>query len=117
MGRHRISRHSKQRMVERTENANNFAEAESFAKNAKTSGSTINSFQKYPKFFSYLKNKKDQTNDCTLRVYKGYIFIWRGKSKTLVTVHEIPERYVKEIEEINSRNEVMKNNESVLQKV
>lgn len=96
-----ITRHSKQRIVERTDGVSTFAEAKRLAKQAKISGKTINSFQQYPRFFSYLQNKKNQTNDCSVRVYRGCIYIWRGKSKSLVTAHPIPDRYLAEIKEID----------------
>lgn len=93
----RITRHSKERIVQRTEGCENFAEAKKLAKQAKHSGATINQFQKFPKFFSYLQNKRDQTNTCSIRIYRGNIYLWRGKD-TLITAHPIPERYIKEME-------------------
>ena len=96
-----ISKHSKERILERTEGVSSLGEARRLAKQAKTCGKTINHFQKYPKFFSYLQNKRNQTNECSIRVFKGCIYIWRGKTRTLVTVHAIPERYVQEMEEID----------------
>lgn len=97
-----ITKHSKQRIVERTNGVSTFAEAKRLAKQARISGKTLNHFQKYPKFFSYLQNKKNQTNDCSIRVYRGCIYIWRGKNKALVTAHPIPEGYIKEMEEIDN---------------
>ncbi len=94
----KITRHSKERIVERTEGISNFAEAKKLAKQAKISGKTINDFQKYPKFFAYLQNKRDQTNSCSIRVYKGNIYIWRGKNR-LITAHPIPDRYIEEMED------------------
>ncbi len=96
----RITKHSKERIVQRTEGVDTFAEAKRMAKQARISGKTINHFQKYPKFFSYLQNKRSQTNDCSVRVYQGNIYIWRGKTKSLVTAHPIPDRYIKEMEAI-----------------
>lgn len=95
----KITRHSKERIVQRTEGCESFAEAKKLAKQAKRSGATINQFQKFPKFFSYLQNKRNQTNTCSIRVYRGNIYIWRGKD-TLITAHPIPERYIKEMEAI-----------------
>lgn len=102
-----ITRHSKERIVERTDGVSNFTEAKRLAKQARISGKTINNFQKYPKFFSYLQNKKNQTNDCSVRVYRGCIYIWRGKHKSLVTAHPIPDRYITEMRELDggSQNE------------
>ena len=97
-----ITRHSKERIIERTAGVNTFAEAKRLAKQAKVSGKTINHYQPYPRFFSYLQNKKNQTNDCSVRVYRGCIYIWRGKNKTLVTAHSIPDRYIEEMEAINN---------------
>lgn len=96
----KITRHSKERIVQRTEGCESFAEAKKLAKQAWHSGATINQFQKFPKFSAYLRNKRHQTNTCSIRVYKGNIYIWRGK-KTLITAHPIAERYIKEMEEIN----------------
>ena len=92
-----ITKHSKERIVERADNINSFSEAKKLAKQAKISGKNIGYYQTCPKFFSYLQNKKGQTNTCSIRVYKGCIYIWRGKNKVLVTAHEIPKRYLNEI--------------------
>ncbi len=97
----RITKHSKERIVQRTD-ANSFAEAKKLAKQAKLSGKTINHFQRYPRFFSYLQNKRAQTNDCSIRIYQGNIFIWRGRTKSLVTAHPIPDRYLTEMEVIDN---------------
>lgn len=97
-----ITRHSKQRMVERVDGIDNFAEAKRLAKCAKVSGNTINHYQKYPRFFSYLRNKKGQANSCFIRIYRDNIFIWRGKNKTLVTAHPIPDRYIEEMRVIDA---------------
>lgn len=97
-----ITKHSKQRIVKRIDGVNTFAEAKRLAKQARISGKNLNSFQKYPKFFSYLQNKKNQTNECSIRIYRGCIYIWRGKTKTLVTAHSIPDRYIKEMKKIDS---------------
>ena len=97
----KITRHSKQRIVERTDGVNSFDEAKRVAKQAKRSGQTINDFQRFPRFFAYLQAKKGQTNTCSIRVYRGNIYIWRGKN-TLVTVHPIPERYMVEMDNIES---------------
>lgn len=96
-----ITKHSKERIMERTDGVGNFADAKRLAKQARVSGKTINYYSKYPKFFSYLKNKRDQTNDCSIRIYRGCIYIWRGKNKTLVTAHPIPDRYVEEMNVID----------------
>lgn len=101
----KITKHSKQRIIERTENCNNFTEAKKLAKQAKKSGVTINEFQQYPHFFSYLQNKRNQTNTCSIRIYQDNIYIWRGKG-VLVTVHPIPYRYIKEMKEIDKNQEV-----------
>lgn len=97
-----ITKHSKERIIERTEGVTTFAEAKRLAKQAKISGKTINYYQNYPKFFSYLQNKRNQTNDCSIRIYRGCIYIWRGKTKTLVTAHPIPSRYIEEMEDIDN---------------
>ena len=94
----KITRHSKERLVQRDEKCENFAEAKKLAKQAKRSGATINQFQRFPKFFTYLQNKRNQTNTCSIRVYRGNIYIWQGKD-TLITAHPIPIRFIKEMEE------------------
>lgn len=97
-----ITRHSKQRIIERNEGVETFAEAKRMAKQAKISGKTLNDFQRYPRLFSYLQGKKSQTNDCCIRIYRGNIYIWKGKHKALVTAHPIPDRFIKEIQEVDS---------------
>lgn len=94
----RITNHSKERIIERTEGVSTKIEAKKVAKQARISGKTLDNFQKYPGFFSYLQSKKNQTNSCSIRVYRGNIYIWRGKN-ILVTAHPIPDRYVKEMGE------------------
>jgi len=98
----RMSGHSKERSVERVDGVDNFSDARKYAKQAWQSGNTINHYIKYPKFFSYLQNKKNQTCTCSLRIYKDNIYIWRGRLRTLVTVHPIPDRYIKEMEVIDN---------------
>lgn len=101
----KITQHSKQRIVERTEDNKSYADAKRTAKVAWKSGKTINSYQKYPKFFSYLQNKRKQSNTCSIRIYKGNIYIWRGARKCLLTAHPIPDRYLEEIEKVGVHNE------------
>jgi hypothetical protein len=99
----RVTKHSKQRIIERDTEVHNYAEAKKMAKQALASGKTIKDFQSYPKFSSYLRNKRDQTNDCSIRIYRGNIYIWRGKKKSLVTAHPIPDRYVEEMKVVNEK--------------
>lgn len=94
-----ITRHSKERIIERTSDINSFYEAKKAAKIAFIKGKTINDFQKYFCFYSYLKNKKAQSNSCSIRVYKGNIYVWRGRDHILVTAFPIPDKFKKEIEE------------------
>lgn len=96
----RITQHSKRRIIERNEAVESVADAKRYAKLAHNSGKTINNFQKYPKFFAYLQNKKNQTNNCSIRIFRDNIYIWRGRNRVLVTAHPIPDRYKKEMEEI-----------------
>jgi len=103
----RLSKHSKIRLVERDKDINFFREAKRAAATAYRSGKPIGDFQKYPKFFSYLQNKNNQTNTCTIRIFHDIIYIWRGKTKTLVTAHCIPERYLQEMEEIDNQRSEM----------
>lgn len=95
----RISKHSKERIIERTDGVETKAEAKRMAKTAWTAGKSINSYQVYPEFFAYLQKKKSQSNTCSVRVYKGNIYIWRGARRTLLTAHPIPNRYLKEMNE------------------
>lgn len=92
-----ITKHSKERMVERDEQVMDFAEAKRIAKIAFRSGNTINDYQCCPKFAEYLRRKKNQTSECAVRVYHDNIFIWRGKARALVTVHPIPDRFHTEL--------------------
>lgn len=99
-----VSKHSKKRMIERVNTVNSVAEAKRLAKIAFTSGKSIAYFQNNPKFVNYLRSRKQESNECIIRVYKGYIYIWKGKHKTLVTVHEIPERFLEELKGKKSKS-------------
>lgn len=94
-----LSKHSKERSVERVENVNCFAEAKRNAKIAYRAGKTISYYDSKPQFSAYLQSHTRTTNSSTIRVYKGNIYIWRGKHKTLTTVLSIPERFFEELEE------------------
>ena len=93
-----LSKHSKERSVERLEHVNCFAEAKRNAKIAYRAGKTISYYSSKPQFSAYLQARKRTTNSSTIRVYKGNIYIWRGKHKTLTTVLPIPERFLEELE-------------------
>lgn len=97
----RITKHSKQRIIERDTGVNFVTEAKKVAKLAFRSGKTVGDFQKYPKFFNYLQAKTTQTRDCSVRVYRGNIYIWRGRRRSLVTAHPIPDRFHEELEALN----------------
>lgn len=101
----RITQHGKERLVERNDSICNYQDAKRVAKIAWRSGKERGAFQKYPKFFSYLANKQSQSNTCSIRVYKGNIYIWRGKNRSLVTSHPIPDRYVEEMATIDKQEE------------
>lgn len=92
-----LSRHSKERSVERVGNVNCFAEAKRNAKIAYRAGKTISYYDSKPQFSAYLQSRKRTSNSSTIRVYKGNIYIWRGKHKTLTTVLPIPERFIEEL--------------------
>lgn len=93
-----ITKHSKERIVERVEGVNATLDAKKVAKQAWISGKTINHFQTNPAFCNYLRRKRNQTNNCTVRVYRDNIFIWKGKKNHhLVTAHPIPERFMREV--------------------
>lgn len=98
-----ITWHSKNRIKERTEGCNSLAEAKRLAKQAKQSGDTINMYQRYPKFAAYLRRKKAQTNSCSIRIYRGNIYIWRGNG-ILMTAHPIPQKYLDEMKEIDGND-------------
>lgn len=101
-----ITQHGKERMIERIEEVSSVAEAKRMAKQAKHSGKPIGCFQQYPEFFSYLQDKKCQSNSCSIKIYKNYIYIWKGKHKTLITVHGIPEQYLQEMIEIDKSKKI-----------
>lgn len=101
----RLTRHSKERIVERNNSITNIADAKRLAKIAWRSGKERGAFSKYPKFFSYLANKQSQSNTCSIRIYQDNIYIWRGKNRSLVTSHPIPDRYLEEMDEINRQEE------------
>lgn len=92
-----LSKHSKERSVERVEHVNCFAEAKRNAKIAYRAGKTISYYDSKPQFSAYLQSRKRTSNSSTIRVYKGNIYIWRGKHKTLTTVLPIPERFFDEL--------------------
>lgn len=96
----RITKHSKQRIIERDNGVSSVAEAKKVAKLAFRSGKRVGDFQKCPKFFNYLQNKAAQTYECSVRVYRGNIYIWRGRKHTLVTAHPIPDRFHEELKEL-----------------
>lgn len=97
----RTSYHARARIVQRDKLANSHNDAKKLAKIAFNSGDTINKFEKYPKFFSYLNSRKEESQTCRVRVYRGNIYIWKGKNKTLITTHPIPDRFLKEMEVVN----------------
>lgn len=99
----RASDHAKDRIVERNDHIGNRAQAKKVAKIAFRTGQTINQFQKYPKFFNYLSSRRKESCTCRIRIYKDNIYIWKGRSKTLITCHPIPDRFVEEINEINQK--------------
>lgn len=101
----RITHHSKKRIIQRNETVNTVQDAKRIAKIAWRSGKERGYFTKYPKFFSYLANKQSQSNTCSIRIYQGHIYIWRGKNRSLVTSHPIPDRYIEEMAEIDRKQE------------
>ena len=101
----RITQHSKERIIQRVDSVSSAQEAKKIAKIAWRSGLPRSNFSKYPKFFSYLTNKHGQSNTCSIRIYQGNIYIWRGKNRSLVTSHPIPDRYLKEMEIIDRKEE------------
>ena len=105
----RVTRHSKERLVQRNETIDNYAVAKRVAKIAWHSGRTIGEYNAYPKFFSYLTNKRNQSNTCSIRIYQDNIFIWRGSHRNLVTSHPIPDRYKEEMELVDKQKEVKEN--------
>ena len=98
----RMSNHSKERSKERVEGVETNHDARKFAKQAWQYGKHINYFQKHPKFFDYLKQKSMQSRSTHIRIFRDNIYIWRGSTKTLVTVHPIPDRFKEEMEGLNN---------------
>ena len=74
-----VSKHSKKRMIERVDTVSSEAEAKRLAKIAFASGKNIAYFQNNPKFADYLRSRKQESNKCIIRVYKGYIYIFFHK--------------------------------------
>lgn len=101
----RITHHSKKRIIQRNETVETVQDAKRIAKIAWRSGKERGYFSKYPKFAAYLANKKSQSKTCSIRIYKGNIYIWRGNNKSLVTSHPIPDRYLEEMAEIDQQQE------------
>jgi len=97
-----ISDHAKKRSKERVEGVETNYDARRFAKQAWNNGNHINKYARYPRFFSYLQNKKNQTRTTHVRIFKDNIYIWRGKLQTLVTVHPIPDRYKIEMRAVDN---------------
>lgn len=98
----RTSYHARARLVQRDENAISHNDAKKLAKIAFNSGDTINMYQRYPKFFNYLSRRRSESATCRVRIYRGNIYIWKGSKKTLVTAHPIPDRFLKEMREIDN---------------
>lgn len=96
----RTSYHARARIVERDSAANCHNDAKRLAKIAFKSGDTINSYQQYPKFFSYLSSRRNESATCRVRIYNGNIYIWKGSKKTLITAHPIPDRFIREMETV-----------------
>lgn len=96
--RRRASYHGKERLVQRLEEVNNFEDAKKMEAIAWHSGKTINHFQSYPRTYSYLRYKKNRTNECSIRVYRNNLFIWRGKKRKFVTAYPLPQALLDEIE-------------------
>lgn len=97
----RTSYHARARIVQRDEIASCHNDAKRLAKIAFLSGDTIDKYQKYPKFFDYLSKRRNESQTCRVRIYRGNIYIWKGSKKTLITAHPIPDRFIKEMEEIS----------------
>lgn len=89
----RFTSHGKKRLIERDDNIESVIEAKRVAKQAFISGKPISDYRAYPDFFNYLKKKKNQCCDCSLRVYRNNIYIWKTRKHILVTVHPIPDRF------------------------
>ncbi len=99
----RTSYHARARIVQRDVETECHSDAKKVAKIAFRSGATINQFQRYPKFFRYLSDRRDESNTCRVRVYRGNIYIWKGNTKTLITCHPIPDRFIQEMKEVDSK--------------
>lgn len=95
-----VSHHSRQRLVERVDGINSVKDAKRMAKQAWISGKTVNNFCSYPTFCNYLERKRGPSQNSSIRVYRGNVFIWRGKSKTLVTAFPVPPKYTEIVKEL-----------------
>lgn len=93
----RITKHAKERIIERNELVNSVAMAERNAKIAFRSGITIGRVDKLsPELASYMRNKKHRNgSNSTIRIYQNNVYVWRGDNHRLVTAHPVPE-YLKE---------------------
>ena len=85
----KISRHANERMKQRT--SYNHKERKKLFRNALLYGKNINDI-KGGEFKDYLKSKQN----CKIKVYKDYLFIYSKNSHQLYTMYEIPDKFKKQ---------------------
>lgn len=86
----KLSRHSKQRISERTSVRDKAGQRDMF-KNALRYGDNVTTI-KDEKLREYIKARE---HNCKIKVYKGFVFIHSKNAKTLYTMYELPEEFRK----------------------
>ena len=87
----KLSKHSKQRMIERTNF--NHDERRKLFQNALRYGKVPHNMKEGP-LKQYLMSKQWK---CKVKLYKGYVFIYSKNSKILYTMYELPEKFREEV--------------------
>lgn len=98
-----ITKHAKERLVERNDSVNSFKMAERNAKIAFRSGYKIHQLARdFPRIAQWMQNKKDQNGGAAkVRLYQNNLYIWRSKANRLITVIPLCEDFQKELEKLN----------------
>lgn len=81
----KLSHHSVIRMSERTD-LKNKQEKRRFFREALDHGESLNDIQN-DKIRNYILSK---INNCKVKLYKGYVFIYSRNSKQLYTIYKLP---------------------------
>lgn len=80
----KLSKHSKKRIRERTEL--NHKERRQMFRNALDNGKSLQDI-KDEKIKKYIK---DRSNNCKIKLYKGYLFIYSKNNHILYTMYKLP---------------------------